>query len=175
MDRRSFLFKSGGLGLALAMGASSCSPANSIYRGSTASLGSRRLPRVKISPDRVIKETVGLRPYRLSGPRLDVEMLGNKTIVHNYGHGGSGFSLSWGTGQIAANHAAATGKKEIAVFGCGIIGLTTARLLQEKGKTVTIYAKELWPKITSSMATGTWSPSHLLCEDEFITTAFKAT
>jgi glycine/D-amino acid oxidase-like deaminating enzyme len=175
MDRRNFLLKSGAMGLALAMGASSCMPGNSIYRGGVANAGSRRLPRIKISPDRVVKETVGLRPYRLLGPRLEVEMLGNKTIVHNYGHGGSGFSLSWGTGQIAANYAAATGKKEIAVIGCGIIGLTTARLLQEKGKTVTIYAKELWPKITSSMATGTWSPAHLLCEDEHITPELKAT
>lgn len=175
MDRRSFLLKSGTLGLALAIGASACSPANSLYRTAGNSLTARRLPRVKISPDRVIKETVGLRPYRLAGPRLEVEMLGNKTIVHNYGHGGSGFSLSWGTGRIAATHAAATGQQEVAVIGCGIIGLTTARQLQEMGKTVTIYAKELWPRITSSMATGTWSPAHLLCEDEFITPAFKTT
>ncbi|RDC65326.1 FAD-dependent oxidoreductase [Adhaeribacter pallidiroseus] len=174
MHRRDFLLKSGALGLALAMGAGSCAPANNLYRGSATSAGSRRLPRVRISPDRVVKETVGLRPYRLLGPRLDVEMLGNKTIVHNYGHGGSGFSLSWGTGQIAANNAAATGKKEIAVIGCGIVGLTTARLLQEQGKTVTIYDKELWPKVTSSMATGTWSPAHLLCEDEHVTPEFKA-
>ncbi|PSR55623.1 FAD-dependent oxidoreductase [Adhaeribacter arboris] len=174
MDRRSFLLKSGAsLGLAFAMGVSSCSPGNNLYRGSSTSLGARRLPRVKLSPDRIIKETVGLRPYRLSGPRLDVEMLGQKTIVHNYGHGGSGFSLSWGTGQIAATRAAATGHQEIAVIGCGIVGLTTARLLQQMGKTVTIYAKEMFPKITSSMATGTWSPSHLLCEEEYITPEFK--
>lgn len=60
-------------------------------------------------------------------------------------------------------------------MGCGIIGLTTARLLQEMGKSVTIYAKELWPKITSSMATGTWSPAHLVCEEDRITPEFKNT
>ena len=175
MDRRAFLFKSGALGLALAMGASSCSPGNSIYRKGGNNLTSRHLPKIKISHDRIIKETVGLRPYRLSGPRLDVQMLDQKTIIHNYGHGGSGFSLSWGTGQIAATKAVATGEQEIAIMGCGIMGLTTARQLQEMGKTVTIYAKELWPKITSSMATGTWSPAHLVCEEDRITPEFKST
>ncbi|WP_026463997.1 FAD-dependent oxidoreductase [Adhaeribacter aquaticus] len=175
MDRRDFLYKSGALGLALAMGASSCTSGNSIYRNMESSGTARNLPRVKVSLDRVIKETVGLRPYRLSGPRLEVQKLGSKTIVHNYGHGGSGFSLSWGTGNIAAANAAATGEKQIAIMGCGIIGLTSARLLQEMGKEVTIYAKELWPKITSSMATGTWSPSHLLCEEDRITPQFKST
>ncbi len=126
------------MGLAFAMGVSSCAPGSSLYRSGSNNYESRRLPKIRLSPDRIIKETVGLRPYRLSGPRLEVEMLGQKTIIHNYGHGGSGFSLSWGSGQIAATHAAATGQREIAIIGCGIIGLTTARLLQEKGKTVTI-------------------------------------
>ena len=175
MNRRTFLFKTGALGLALGMGASSCSSGSNLYRKGINNPNTRYLPRIKISEDRIIKETVGLRPYRLSGPRLDTQMLGQKIIVHNYGHGGSGFSLSWGTGQIAATQAAATGELKIAIMGCGIIGLTTARQLQEKGKQVTIYAKELWPRITSSMATGTWSPAHLICEEDRITPEFKNT
>ena len=175
MNRRNFLFKTGAFGLALGMGVSSCSSGNSIYRKGNNNFSSRHLPRLKISEDRIIKETVGLRPYRLSGPRLDMQMLNQKTVIHNYGHGGSGFSLSWGTGQIAAAKAAATGAQEIAIMGCGIIGLTTARQLQEMGKQVTIYAKELWPRITSSMATGTWSPAHLVCEEDRITPEFKST
>jgi D-amino-acid oxidase len=177
MDRRSFLYKTGAAGLAFAaLGMGACAPgAGSLYRQPAPAFSARRLPKVKISMDRIVKETVGLRPYRLSGPNLGVQLLDQKTIIHNYGHGGSGFSLSWGTGQIAAAHAVATGEQEIAIMGCGVIGLTTARLLQEKGLQVTIYAKELWPRITSSMATGTWSPAHLLCEDEFVTPEFKAT
>lgn len=61
------------------------------------------------------------------------------------------------------------------MIGCGIVGLTTARLLQEKGRQVNIYAKELSPKITSSLATGTWSPSHLICEKDKITPQFQKT
>jgi D-amino-acid oxidase len=43
----------------------------------------------------IIGETVGLRPYR-DEIRLEAEGIGGKTVVHNYGHGGSGFTLSWG-------------------------------------------------------------------------------
>jgi D-amino-acid oxidase len=38
---------------------------------------------------------VGVRPYRTE-VRLEVERVGSRHIVHNYGHGGSGVSLAWG-------------------------------------------------------------------------------
>jgi D-amino-acid oxidase len=38
---------------------------------------------------------VGLRPFRLRGARLEVEE-GEPPIIHNYGHGGSGVTFSWG-------------------------------------------------------------------------------
>ena len=41
-----------------------------------------------------------VRPFRAAGPRLNVERVGDQTVVHNYGHGGSGWSLSWGSGAI---------------------------------------------------------------------------
>src|SRR5437667_11317005 len=44
-----------------------------------------RLARVRVSPDRIIREVVGLRPYRRSGFRVEAESLGDKTLVHNYG------------------------------------------------------------------------------------------
>jgi D-amino-acid oxidase len=45
----------------------------------------------------VLRERVGLRPFRKSGVRLEKEKLRDgRTLVHNYGHGGSGFTLSWG-------------------------------------------------------------------------------
>jgi glycine/D-amino acid oxidase-like deaminating enzyme len=58
-------------------------------------------------------------------------------------------------------------------MGCGVVGLTTARLLQSRGYAVTIYAKDLPPDITSSKATGTWSPSYTLIEKEFLTPEFE--
>ncbi len=43
---------------------------------------------------------VGLRPGRPS-VRLEVEQVGNARCVHNYGHGGSGVTLSWGCAREA--------------------------------------------------------------------------
>jgi D-amino-acid oxidase len=43
----------------------------------------------------IIGESVGLRPARKE-VRLEVEIYGDKTVVHNYGHGGAGYTLSWG-------------------------------------------------------------------------------
>ena len=88
---------------------------------------------VKVSSDRVIRTIVGLRPFRPSGFILKSERLNDKTIIHNYGHGGGGVSLSWGTAKLAVDLALQTQETSIAVLGCGVIGLSTARLLQRKG------------------------------------------
>jgi D-amino-acid oxidase len=51
----------------------------------------------------ILRERVGLRPYRRSGVRLERETLRDgRIVVHNYGHGGSGFTLSWGCAEEAA-------------------------------------------------------------------------
>ena len=51
----------------------------------------------------VMAERVGLRPYRRSGVRLEREPLRDgRAVVHNYGHGGSGFTLSWGCAEEVA-------------------------------------------------------------------------
>jgi len=46
----------------------------------------------------IISVSVGLRPVR-EPVRLEAEKFGDKTVVHNYGHGGSGFTLAWGCAQ----------------------------------------------------------------------------
>jgi D-amino-acid oxidase len=43
----------------------------------------------------VIASAVGLRPAR-SSIRLEAERCGAATIIHNYGHGGAGITVSWG-------------------------------------------------------------------------------
>jgi D-amino-acid oxidase len=119
---------------------------------------SRRLARVLVSPDRVIRHVVGLRPFRPSGFRMAAEPLGDRLLIHNYGHGGGGVSLSWGCADMAAQLALATPHRDAAVLGCGVIGLTAARILQDRGFTVTMYARELPPDTTSNIAGASWGP-----------------
>lgn len=47
---------------------------------------------------RIREVKVGLRPFRRSGVRLERE----GRVVHNYGHGGSGFTVSWGCAEEVA-------------------------------------------------------------------------
>src|SRR5262245_59415149 len=134
-----------------------------------------RLARLRASVDRITRITVCTRPFRAQGPRFDVEQIGAKTVVHNYGHGGSGWSLSWGSGAIVTSKAMAAGERDIAVIGCGALGLTTAILLQRAGARVTIYAKDLPPNVRSSFATGLYTPDSRICLEEHATAAFKQT
>lgn len=109
--------------------------------------------------DRMYRVTVCLRPFRAAGPRIEAERVQGKQVIHHYGHGGSGWSLSWGSAQQAVPLALATGAREIAVIGAGAIGLTSAITAQRMGARVTIYAKERFPNVRSAYATGTWTPS----------------
>lgn len=51
-----------------------------------------------LSEARVLSVAVGLRPGRTQ-VRLEGERRGGSRIVHNYGHGGAGVTLSWGCAQ----------------------------------------------------------------------------
>jgi len=128
---------------------------------------------VRASTDRITRITVCTRPFRAQGPRLDTEQIGAKFVVHNYGHGGSGWSLSWGSSGVAVRKAMASGERDIAVIGCGALGLTSALLLQRAGARVTIYAKDLPPNVRSSLASGLWTPDSRICLEENATPAFK--
>jgi D-amino-acid oxidase len=138
-----------------------------------ASANGASLPRFLPSVDRITGITVCSRPFRAAGPRIELEKIGLQNIVHSYGHGGSGWSLSWGTGDAVAKLALGTGETQIGVVGCGAIGLTSAVQLQRAGAQVTIHARALPPDVLSSFATGVWSPSSRIGMTESLTPAFR--
>ncbi|HEY4123666.1 MAG TPA: FAD-dependent oxidoreductase, partial [Rhizomicrobium sp.] len=129
---------------------------------------------VRASTDRIFDITVCLRPFRAAGPRLDAETIGHTLVVHNYGHGGSGWSLSWGSGTIAVKKAMANSPREIAVIGCGALGLTSAILAQKAGAKVTIYAREQLPQTRSARATGSWTPDSRIALSDKVSPDFPA-
>ena len=116
------------------------------------------LPPVHVTSDRVVRTVVGLRPFRPSGFVVRPEKLDDTLVIHNYGHGGAGITLSWGTAQLALEMGCPGREGPVAVLGCGAVGLATARLLQEAGFQVTIYTAALPPDTTSNIAGGAWTP-----------------
>ncbi|MGD9966617.1 MAG: FAD-dependent oxidoreductase [Hyphomonadaceae bacterium] len=130
------------------------------------------LPPVRVDEARVIRIDVGLRPFRPSGFRVEREALGDKVLVHNYGHGGGGITLSWGTAKLAVDIGYDASRPDVAVLGCGAVGLATARLLQERGARVRLYAKELPPNTTSNVAGAQWWPASTFDGDR-VTQAYR--
>jgi len=144
-----------------------------------ATVGTRRassctpLSPVLVDESRVIRTIAGLRPYRRSGYVVRAEQLGTKRLVHNYGHGGSGITMSWGTSKLAIDLGLQGHSGPVAVIGSGVVGLSTARLVQEAGFPVTIYAAALPPDTTSNVAGGQFHPFGLF-RDDAVTPEWKA-
>jgi glycine/D-amino acid oxidase-like deaminating enzyme len=114
-----------------------------------------------------------LRPFRRSGFVVRREALGDKALVHNYGHGGGGITLSWGSSKLAVELGLQGHSGAVAVIGSGVMGLSTARLAQEAGFPVTIYTAALPPDTTSNIAGGQFHPFSVFRERE-VTSEFKA-
>jgi glycine/D-amino acid oxidase-like deaminating enzyme len=68
----------------------------------------------------------------------------------------------------------AAGERDVAVIGCGALGLTSAILLQRAGAKVTIYAKERPPDVRSARATGSWTPDSRIALTNSVTPDFPA-
>ncbi|MGE5563077.1 MAG: FAD-dependent oxidoreductase [Bacillota bacterium] len=135
--------------------------------------GCTPLPPVDADPSRLIRAVAGLRPYRRQGFVVRAEALGEKRLVHNYGHGGGGITLSWGSSKLATELGLQGHSGPVAVLGSGVMGLSTARLVQEAGFPVTIYAAALPPDTTSNIAGGQFHPFAVF-RDDVVTPEFRA-
>ncbi|WP_235902707.1 FAD-dependent oxidoreductase [Sandarakinorhabdus oryzae] len=168
MNRRE-LIRTAGVGL---LGSAGLVPGHALAQASFAP----RAPIVPVAalPDRLMRITVCMRPFRAAGPRIEREAIAGKQVIHHYGHGGSGWSLSWGSAMQAVPLALRAGAREVAVVGAGAIGLTTALTAQRLGLKVTIYAQDRFPDVRSARATGTWSPHSRVAMDGAVDPGFAA-
>jgi len=130
------------------------------------------LPKVLVDESRVIRTVAGLRPFRRAGFVVRREALGDKALVHNYGHGGGGITLSWGSSKLATELGLQGHGGPVAVIGSGVMGLSTARLAQDAGFPVTIYTAALPPDTTSNIAGGQFHPFSVF-RDKEVTPEFR--
>jgi len=75
---------------------------------------------------------------------------------------------------VAVEKAMTAGERDVAVIGCGALGITSGILLQQAGARVTIYAKERPHEARSARATGTWSPDSRIALTTAVTPDFPA-
>ena len=81
-------------------GTNDVSDNRNVDRASTSRIVAECSRVLNIDNPKVIAERVGLRPFRKSGVRIEPEKLRDgRTVIHNYGHGGAGFTLSWGCSE----------------------------------------------------------------------------
>lgn len=120
-----------------------------------------------ISEEAVLESAVSLHDYRDCGLRVEPAYIREKLIIHNYGHGGASLALSWGSVYEAFEYLQIENLSgefvfdfnEAAILGAGVIGLTTANFLLDRGYQVHIYAEKFPPHITHDIFEGLWWPS----------------
>jgi D-amino-acid oxidase len=127
---------------------------------------------------------IGVRPHRHGGVRVEVDaqsLAGTtkpKVLLHNYGHGGAGITLSWGCASVVVDLVeralatmpdAARARARVAVLGTGVAGLTVATEVHQKWPRMqmAIYAKSAEVQSTTSfIAGGQFEPSGIFHEYE---------
>ncbi len=109
----------------------------------------------------VLRFVAGVRPGRRGGYRIEAEEAYGKLLVHDYGHGGAGITLSLGGAQEVLDlvRARQAPPRDVAVIGAGISGLACAHALLTAGYGVRVLARERLERTTSWVAGGQFAPS----------------
>ena len=123
-----------------------------------------------IKPPKLGKKYYGkhitcIRPMRKGSPRMEIEELNGKIIAHNYGHGGSGWTLAPGATNyiidkldLKLKQANITKSESITIIGAGVMGLFSAYELIKRGyNNITIVAQS-YSELTSHNAGGLIAP-----------------
>ncbi|MBS0185544.1 MAG: FAD-dependent oxidoreductase [Proteobacteria bacterium] len=124
----------------------------------------------KITPPKLDSLHLGTRitchrPMRHGAPNMSVTKQGEQIIAHNYGHGGSGWTLGPGSAQhvndllLTSEYAhEVTKETPIAIIGAGALGLFSAYDLHQRGfRNITIVADK-FEGLTSHNAGGLLAP-----------------
>ncbi|MEI8650695.1 FAD-dependent oxidoreductase [Paraglaciecola sp. Hal342] len=154
LKRRDFLQGLGAGAVAASLNGCAQTPVNN---GFVRPFSRRPMVAPKVSANNIITQIVGHRPYRPAGFVVKAKRLAIKPSAHLWTWRGRRhpiLGLFCISGQRSKNAAV----KEAAIIGGGVMGLTTARLLQEAGWCVTIYTREMARHTTSQVAGGEWGP-----------------
>ncbi len=166
ITRRTVITSAVGAAGLLALAA--CTPAGLSGGTSTGVAGAadiRRITPPRLDTAYLGEEVLCYRPMRKGAPNMSVETVGSQLIAHNYGHGGSGWTLAPGTVKYVVDlvEASDTGKAfdktaPVTVVGAGVIGLFTAYELVQRGYANVTVVAESFDKLTSHNAGGLLAP-----------------
>lgn len=167
LSRRGFLTGVAAAAGAVALTACSASPdsGEASPTGSSGGAEVRAITPPRLDTAYLGKRILCYRPLRRGSPNLSVETVGAEVIAHNYGHGGSGWTLAPGSAQyvvdlVEASDAGAAIAKDapVTVVGAGVIGLFTAYELLKRGYTDVTVVAERFDDLTSHNAGGLLAP-----------------
>lgn len=129
---------------------------------------------IQLTPPLLLPESLQekiscIRSHRERIFRVEIEERGSKLIVHNYGHGGTGWTFLFGTVRQAIalleekiSRDPTYKAKDVVVIGAGCYGLLTALLLSYQGYNVSIVAQAT-DNLTSHKAAGFFFPRPRKC------------
>lgn len=118
----------------------------------TQAIETRKIVPPAFEPVNLGERILCYRPMKHGMPNLSIEQINNKVIAHNYGHGGSGWTLGPGSAKYvnslliesAVGKALNDKSTPIAIIGAGLVGLFTAYDLVKRGySNITIYAEKI--------------------------------
>ncbi len=165
VSRRVFLGGIAATAGALALGACSVFSDDADSASTSGSPEVRHIKPPKLDEARLGKHILCHRPMRHGSPNLSVEMRGSTLVAHNYGHGGSGWTLGPGSAKYVVDLAVATPAgaslakgAPITVLGAGALGLFTAYELVQRGYTNVTVKAAGFDDLTSHNAAGLLAP-----------------
>lgn len=161
MARRTFLASAvaaGAVGLGRCENAAAAQPAVGMAE-------IRKITPPKLQSAHLGKHILCHRPMRRGAPNMSATTRGGRLLAHNYGHGGSGWTLAPGTVQHVVGLAEAAGlgttypkDEPITVLGGGVMGLFTAYELLARGYSRITIIAAAFDDLTSHNAGGLLAP-----------------